>query len=94
MVRFNANGTLDGSYAGDGVARVGAGTFGGAGVEFRALALQPGDKAVVTGEGSVGSNPSGIPLVTPFVRFTSSGAPDGSFSGDASPHYPPRGPTR
>lgn len=64
------------------MARVGAGTFGGAGVEFRALALQPGDKAVVTGEGSVGSNPSGIPLVTPFVRFTSSGAPDGSFSGD------------
>ena len=85
--RFNADGSLDTSFGGDGVAYVPAppgDRFDQ--TQVSAVAVQPDGKVVAAGwlRTQVPANDPGSPLVERFViaRFTASGEPDTSFSGD------------
>jgi uncharacterized delta-60 repeat protein len=75
--RFNPNGSLDGSFSGDGVATL----FDGQVAEARAVVLD-GTKILLAGAGPIG----GFPRVA-LVRFNANGSLDGSFgSGGAALH--------
>ncbi len=75
LVRYNANGTLDPTFSGDG--RVTA-DFPGAEEEVREMAIQDDGKIVIAGE----SRPGQGHVLTAVARYTANGAPDPTFSGD------------
>ena len=75
LARYNANGSLDTSFDGDGLLT----TSGGIGTGFdqaNSLALQTDGKIVVAGETSRGGNNFAL------VRYNSDGSLDNSFDGD------------
>ena len=82
VVRYNANGSLDSSFGGDGIATVG---FGGEVADPRAVAIQANGKVVVAG--SVfppfqlgGQEPGDFAL----ARFNANGSLDATFGGDGT----------
>ena len=67
IVRFNADGTVDTTYGGGGVAKT---SFTGGSSQARAMDLDAAGRAVLTGEGSGQVR---------LARFTTSGVLDGTF---------------
>ncbi len=72
VVRYNSNGTLDNSFAGDGIAGIG---FGGIDIA-EDLAIQPDGKIVVTGSTESSKN------LIAVIRLNSNGTLDNTFSSD------------
>jgi uncharacterized delta-60 repeat protein len=79
MARLNTNGTLDGSFSGDGELTIG---FGQSYETVAAVAIQPDGKIVVAGDDSpiVGYQASAVHALV--ARCNANGTLDGSFSGD------------
>jgi len=75
LVRYNADGTLDPTFSGDG--RVTA-DFPGAEEDVREVAIQADGKIVIAGE----SRPGQGHVLTAVARYTAGGVPDPTFSGD------------
>ena len=75
VIRYNADGTLDTSFDGDGI--VTTAVAGSSGSQATALAIQPDGKIVVAGT----STQSGNTLYT-VVRYNLNGSLDMSFDGD------------
>jgi uncharacterized delta-60 repeat protein len=75
VVRFNANGSLDGSFDGDGIRLV---DFGSSRDYGRAVALQSDGKIVVAGYSFYGFTQRSLAL----VRFDGDGSLDRTFDGD------------
>jgi uncharacterized delta-60 repeat protein len=85
--RFNADGTLDTSFGGDGVAFIPLpSSTRNDQTQVAAVAVQPDGKVVVAGWERTNANPNDVssPLVEFMLvaRFTPGGEPDPSFSGD------------
>jgi uncharacterized delta-60 repeat protein len=77
--RYNSNGTLDGSFDGDGVAYV---DFVGGYDYVDAVALQADGKIVVAGASSTDNNVQTSTSDSALARLNSNGSPDTSFDGD------------
>jgi len=75
LARYNADGTLDASFGGDGKVTTPVGTNEQEGLQ--AIALQPDGKIVVAGVGSNGSNDDFA-----VVRYNTDGSLDTTFGGD------------
>jgi uncharacterized delta-60 repeat protein len=76
VVRYNPNGSLDGSFGGgDGVATTG---FGNGNGFAEAMALQPDGRIVLAGGGYESGDTSND---FALVRYNADGSPDGSFGG-------------
>jgi uncharacterized delta-60 repeat protein len=75
VVRYNADGSLDTSFSGDGMVTV---PVGSSDERITAVAIQPDGKIVVVGNSFLG----GSDWVLGLVRFNSDGSLDTSFSGD------------
>jgi uncharacterized delta-60 repeat protein len=73
LVRYNANGTIDGSFGSGGVALT---SVGGQQDLARAIALQTDGKLVVAG-----SSFNGVDNDFAVVRYTTNGSPDSTFAG-------------
>ncbi|MCX7262695.1 MAG: hypothetical protein NTX67_08030 [Burkholderiales bacterium] len=72
LIRLNANGSLDTSFDGDGIALIGAGASFGTG---RAISLQADGKILVAGSSDLGGNKFSL------IRLNANGSLDTSFVG-------------
>jgi uncharacterized delta-60 repeat protein len=74
IARYNSDGSLDGSFSGDGKTTI---TFGSGNDEAYELVVQPNGKIV-----AVGISSNGVDLDIAMARFNSDGSLDNQFDGD------------
>ena len=80
LARYNADGTLDSSFDGDGKVTT---HFAGTGVRGKTAALQPDGKILVGGDYWINNDSSNSAL----YRYNADGSPDNSFGGDGIVSY-------